>query len=164
MKRKVFWIFSGAIAFIIILLFGLYLYFAMNLAKAHRDNHFVEGEFVGVNNLNNDETFTLTVTLISKEDFLNSNGINTVHDTYKNLYFRLNFYSHVKGQDEKKNITCKNLIGGGAPIRYEDELGNRIRPNRTNNNLGNVKTYDYYIVIVDLTINEDIGVSELYKK
>lgn len=121
-------IFTSILVFCSIVIFGFLYIYGKNFGKHHRTNHFIEGEFVGVNESNNEEVFTFTVTLISKEEFNLADGINVVHDQYKDLYFILELYYQVSNNEEKTYITFNNLIGSGTPLKYVDDLDIEIYP------------------------------------
>ena len=70
MKKKI---------FLIICCF-LILPFSSCYTNHHQNNYFVDGEFFGVNEYNQDEKFYFSVKSIIKDDFDSSNGLNVVFD------------------------------------------------------------------------------------
>ena len=121
-------IFTSILVFCSIVIFGFLYIYGKNFGKHHRTNHFIEGEFVGVNESNDEEVFTFTVTLISKEEFNLAAGVNVVHDQYKDLKFILELYYQVSNNEEKTYITFNNLVGSGTPLKYVDDLYIEIYP------------------------------------
>lgn len=109
-------------------LFGAFAFYARNLGWNHRTNHFIQGEFVGVNESNDSEVFYFTVTSISKDEFASSEGINVVYDNYLKKHFILSLYYQVNGSEEKTHVNFKNLNAYGSPISYKDDYGSYMTP------------------------------------
>ena len=114
-----------------------------NLGVNHRNNFFVEGEFVGVNSYNEEEEFYFTVKSISKDEYEESDGINVFFDDFKKEYFSLELYYIF--DSNKTYLEFKNLKSYGTPLRYEDDNKNYIIPllNTNNNKDYNCPTYQY---------------------
>lgn len=164
MTRKVLFFLVGIIAVILILIISFLFYFGKNFGSNHRRNYFVEGEFVGFNESNDEEFFSLTVTSTSKEEFQKADGINVVHDKYTNTYFSLTMYYQVNNNEEKYYLTFKNLTAYGTPIMYKDDLGNYITPNNRDNQSNAAAEPDYSININYKNDRENMAYVYLAKK
>lgn len=103
------------------MIINLLFYYSKNFGRNHRTNHFVEGEFVGINTSNKEEVSYMSVSLISKEEFINSFGINVLEDKYKKTYFKLTLYYQIN-EGENVYIELKNLTAYGTPISYKDDF------------------------------------------
>ena len=121
MKKKIFYVSISVFVIILIMIFSLLFYYGKNFGRNHRTNHFVEGEFVGINTSDEDEVFYMSVSSISKEEFINSLGINVLQDKYKKTYFKLTLY-YQSNEEEKVYIELKNLTAYGTPISYKDDF------------------------------------------
>lgn len=95
--------------------------------KIHQINYFIEGEFIGVDEENNEIEIHLTVLPITKKNFDSSKGVNTVYDVYKNLYYELELVVRSKECDEKM-IVLNNLKAFGTPNAYGNGDGKFIVP------------------------------------
>ena len=124
MKKKI---------FLIICCF-LILSFSSCYMNHHQNNYFVDGEFFGVNEYNQDEKFYFTVKSIIKDEFESSNGLNVVFDKYKKVYYSLQLFYEI--DSERYQIDFMNLTYYGTPISYKDDNKNNITPfiNDNNNN------------------------------
>lgn len=125
------------------MIINLLFYYSKNFGRNHRTNHFVEGEFVGINTSNKEEVSYMSVSLISKEEFINSFGINVLEDKYKKTYFKLTLYYQIN-EGENVYIELKNLTAYGTPISYKDDFGNYITP-KNRDNQSNEDSSDYYL-------------------
>lgn len=92
----------------------------------HKNNFFIEGEFVGINSNDSNEEFHLFVTLISEKEFDDADGVNVVYDVYKKVFYSLELYYSDGGEDI--NLSFKNLVSYGSPLSYNDDFGNIITP------------------------------------
>lgn len=135
--------------FIFILLFTL---ISCGWGKTHQINYFVEGEFVGVEIENNKMEFFLNVMPISKEEYSDLDGINVVHDVYKDLYYKLDLF-YVEDDGGKNEITLQNFKAYGTPYRYRDDFSNSIMPFISDNN---PLEYGSDIYIMELKYKENM--------
>ena len=122
MKKKIFLIIS---CFLILSLGSCY-------TNHHQNNYFVEGDFFGVNEYNQDEKFYFSVKLIIKDEFDSSSGLNVVFDKYKKTYYSLQLF--YENDSERYQIDFMNLNPYGTPISYKDDNKNNITPFTSDNN------------------------------
>lgn len=92
----------------------------------HKNNFFIEGEFIGINSYEPNEEFHLFVTAISEKEFDDADGINVVYDVYKKIFYSLELY--YSDGDEDIKLFFKNLVSYGSPLSYDDDFGNIITP------------------------------------
>ena len=119
------------IKFLIISLF-LILSFSSCFTNHHQTNYFVEGDFFGVNEYNQDEKFYFSVKSIIKDEYDSSSGRNVVFDKYKKVYYSLQLFYEINS--ERYQIDFLNLTPYGTPISYEDDNKNHITPFISDNN------------------------------
>lgn len=98
----------------------------------HQNNYFVDGDFFGVNEYNQDEKFYFSVKPIIKDEFDSSNGLNVVFDKYKKVYYSLQLY--YENDSKRYQIAFMNLTPYGTPISYKDDNKNHITPFISDNN------------------------------
>lgn len=120
--------------------------------KIHQINYFLEGEFIGFEANNSEIEFYLNIIPITNEEYINSNGVNVVHDAYKDLYYELKLFFLVDDNEEKR-IIFENLKAYGTPYRYGDDAGNIIKPMISKNN---PLTDESEIYIVEINYKDDI--------
>jgi len=113
------------IKFLIISLF-LILSLSSCYTNHHQNNYFVEGDFFGVNEYNQDEKFYFSVKSIIKDEFDSSNGLNVVFDQYKKVYYSLQLFYEF--DSKRYQIDFMNLTPYGTPISYKDDNNNFITP------------------------------------
>jgi len=119
------------IKFLIISLF-LILSFSSCFTNHHQNNYFVEGDFFGVNEYNQDEKFYFSVKSIIKDEYDSSSGRNVVFDKYKKVYYSLQLFYEF--DSKKYQIDFLNLTPYGTPISYKDDNKNHITPFISDNN------------------------------
>lgn len=93
----------------------------------HRNNYFIAGSFLGINELNKEQEFYFNVYEISKKEYDEAQGLNVVYDIYKKMYFSLDLFFYKKNND-KEFIRFINLKDYGTPISYKDENSHIITP------------------------------------